>query len=103
MQLAHDRCRGHMHLESVGLIGNSLGAPFLFEKLLHRFATLANGIGLPRAINTARVSLIQCGGSVDVKTDDESANAEGTCATALCVLLLDARDISSDVPVKECM
>ena len=89
------------YLESVCLIGHSFGSPFLFEEFLDCLAALADGVGLPRTVDAAGISLIQCGSTVDIKTDDESANAEGTSAAALCVLLLDARNISSDVPVKE--
>ena len=89
-----------MHLESVGLIGHSLGTPFLFKKLFDCFAALTDSVGLPRAIDTTRVGLIQRRGAVDVKPDDESANAEGTSATALGVLLLNTRNISSDIPAE---
>ncbi len=90
----------HTCLEGVGLIGHSFGAPLFFKKLLDCFAALANSIGLPRAIYATRIGLIQCRGSVNIKTDDESANAKWARASTLCVLLLDARNISSDVPVK---
>ena len=88
------------YLESVGLIGHSLGTPFLFKKLFDSFAALTDGVGLPRAIDATGVGLIQRRSAVDVKPDDESANAEGTSATALGVLLLNTRNISSDIPAE---
>ena len=103
-RLAGARCTkkakdaGGKYLESVGLIGHSLGTPFLFEKLFDSFAALTNSVGLPRAIDTTRVGLIQRRSAVHIKPDNESANAEGTSATALGVFLLNARDISSNVP-----
>ena len=90
------------YLESVCLIGHSFGSPFLFEEFLDCLAALADGVGLPRAVDAARISLIQCGSSVDIKTDNESANAEGACAAALGILLLDARNISGDVSAGRC-
>ena len=89
-----------MHLERVGLSGNSLGRPFLLKKLFHCLAALANGIRLPRTVYAAGICLVKRGRAVDVKADNECANAEGPSAAALRVLLLDARDISSDVPAQ---
>ena len=89
-----------MHLERVGLSGNSLGRPFLLKKLLHCLAALANGVRLPRTVYAAGICLVKRRRAVDVKADNECANAEGPSAAALRVLLLDARDISSDVPAR---
>ena len=93
-------CSGGKHLDSVRLTGHSLWRPFLFKKLLHCLAALTNGVSLPRAIYATRIGLIQGRGAVGIKTNNESANAEGTRAAALGVLLLDTRDISSDVPAR---
>lgn len=93
-------CTGGKHLDSVRLTRDSLWRPFLFKKLLHCLAALTNSVSLPRAIDATRISLIQSRGAIGIKTNDESANAKWTCAAALGVLLLDTRNISSDVPAR---
>ena len=89
-----------MHLESVGLSGDGFRRPFLLKELLHCLAAFANGVCLPRAVNATGICLVKGRRAVDIEADNERANAEGTRPTALRVLLLDARHVSSEIPAK---
>lgn len=98
MGILHSEGVARTYLKGVSLGGDCLRGPFLFKKLFDSFATLADCVGLPGAVYTTRIGLIQRGRAVDVETDDKGANAKGTSPAALSVFLLNASDISSDVP-----
>lgn len=84
---------GDSELNSIGTISLVV----LLEILANRLGVAANGAGLPLDMGAGRVGLVETRLTVDFIADDESRDAKRTHTTALCVLLLHASDVPSDV------
>lgn len=72
-------------------------APVLLQEILHRFAAPPDCICLPLGMYARRLGQVQSRSARTVDADDEGAEAEWSDTALLCILLLDAGNVTGNI------